>query len=146
MKMGWEARILVNNWRIFWRICGRPGFGEYLDHNWENMWGSQFYGENMWGGQVFGENMWEARFLVRIRGEARFLVRICLEARFLVRICGEARFLVEGSDLSQLATAAHAGRTQLNLYRPSFSRPVSSPHLAVSNECNVLAGKQNFSR
>ena len=30
---------------------------------------------------------------------------------------------------------------QLNLSWPSFSRPVSSPHLPVSNECNVLAGE-----
>ena len=34
---------------------------------------------------------------------------------------------------------------QRNLYRPFFRRLVSSPHLAVSNECNVPAGKQNFS-
>ena len=36
--------------------------------------------------------------------------------------------------------------SQRNLYRPSFSQPVSSLHLAVSNKCNVLAGEQNFSR
>ena len=33
---------------------------------------------------------------------------------------------------------------QMNSYQPSFSRLVSSPNLAVSNECNVLAGEQDF--
>ena len=33
---------------------------------------------------------------------------------------------------------------QRNLYRPYFSGPVSIQHLAVSNECKVLAGEQDF--
>ena len=39
-----------------------------------------------------------------------------------------------------------AGGGRRNLYRPSLSRPVSSPPLAVPNECNVLAGEQDFLR
>ena len=33
-----------------------------------------------------------------------------------------------------------------NSYQPSFSRLVSSPHLTISSECNVLAGEQNLTR
>ena len=46
---------------------------------------------------------------------------------------------------ASLAASAQAAAGQQNLYGPSFSRPVSSTHLTVSNECNVLAGEQNFS-
>ena len=38
------------------------------------------------------------------------------------------------------------GSSQQNLSRPTFSRLVPSPQLAVSNACNVPAGEQNFSR